>query len=229
MGAFIPKCHWLPFFVWRISGSRSPALFLVARGASMMLASTIVPRFRRWPGEAGCALISPNSASPRPCLSSRGRKCRIVVSSGKGPVSRKPAHRPHLAEQVLHPRIAQVAEQPDAVNPQHRAQGIRPPATARLRVKRRDPPRQTVPRNQPVHLRKKQLPARPALLRSVRQRRKRRLLHEPSKPDHPDSHIITGSGQLIRGSIARPRSHPICVTGKKNQIPRRAQCAHWLR
>ena len=32
MCAFMPKCHWLPFLVWCISGSRSPLLFLVELG-----------------------------------------------------------------------------------------------------------------------------------------------------------------------------------------------------
>ena len=27
--ACVPKCHWLPFLVWSISGSRPPELFLV--------------------------------------------------------------------------------------------------------------------------------------------------------------------------------------------------------
>jgi hypothetical protein len=36
MYAFMPKYHWLPFFVWCISGSRSPLLFFVELGAAMM-------------------------------------------------------------------------------------------------------------------------------------------------------------------------------------------------
>src|SRR5438270_13015643 len=32
--AFIPKCHWLPFLVWCISGSRAWLLFLVEGGAA---------------------------------------------------------------------------------------------------------------------------------------------------------------------------------------------------
>ena len=43
MCTFIPKCHSFPFFTWCISGSRSPVRFFVDAGASMMLASTIVP------------------------------------------------------------------------------------------------------------------------------------------------------------------------------------------
>ena len=49
MCAFIPKCHWLPFFVWCISGSRSPLSFLVELGAAMMVASTMEPRFKSSP------------------------------------------------------------------------------------------------------------------------------------------------------------------------------------
>ena len=29
MGAFMPKCHWLPFLVWCIWGSRSPLVFSI--------------------------------------------------------------------------------------------------------------------------------------------------------------------------------------------------------
>jgi hypothetical protein len=47
MCAFMPKCHWLPFFVWCISGSRSPVLFLVELGAAMSVASTTVPVFKQ--------------------------------------------------------------------------------------------------------------------------------------------------------------------------------------
>lgn len=41
----MPKCHCLPLRVERISGSRTFVRFFVKPGASMMLASTIVPRF----------------------------------------------------------------------------------------------------------------------------------------------------------------------------------------
>ncbi len=39
----MPKCHCLPLRVWCISGSRSPLLFLVDEGASISVASTMVP------------------------------------------------------------------------------------------------------------------------------------------------------------------------------------------
>lgn len=45
MCIFILKCHWLPFLVWRISGSRCPLRFLVEDGAAMIVASTTVPSF----------------------------------------------------------------------------------------------------------------------------------------------------------------------------------------
>ena len=34
----MPKCHWLPFLVWCISGSRALLLFLVEDGAAMIVA-----------------------------------------------------------------------------------------------------------------------------------------------------------------------------------------------
>ncbi len=45
MWAFMPKCHWLPFLVWCISGSRASSLFFVEGGAAIRVASTIVPFF----------------------------------------------------------------------------------------------------------------------------------------------------------------------------------------
>ena len=79
MCAFMPKYHWLPFFVWCIPGLRFPLLFLflIELGAAMIAGSTIVPTFRYWPLRAKC--VSP---APRSCVSSSRRKLRIVVSSG---------------------------------------------------------------------------------------------------------------------------------------------------
>ena len=45
--AFIPKCHSLPLRTWCISGSRAPSAFLVEVGASIIVASTIVPDFSK--------------------------------------------------------------------------------------------------------------------------------------------------------------------------------------
>ena len=50
--AFRPKGHGWPFFVDFISGSRSPALFFVDRGAQIIVASTIGPVWMTRP----CAL-----------------------------------------------------------------------------------------------------------------------------------------------------------------------------
>ena len=119
MCAFIPKYHWFPFLVWRISGSRSPLRFFVDDGAVMMLASTIVPVFNRCPSAPKCALISSNSLSPRPCFSNRWRKFTIVVSSGSATRQSQPreaAHRLHLVEQILHAGVAEVVEQLHAMH-----------------------------------------------------------------------------------------------------------------
>ena len=43
MCAFMPKCHWLPFLLECISGSRILSLFLVELGAGTKVASTTVP------------------------------------------------------------------------------------------------------------------------------------------------------------------------------------------
>ena len=93
MCAFIPKCHWFPFFVWCISGSRSPDRFLVDDGASMMLASTMVPSLSRSPCDSRWALISSNSPLPSSWRSRRWRKLRMVVSSGRASVRLRPMKR----------------------------------------------------------------------------------------------------------------------------------------
>ena len=49
MWAFIPKCHWLPFWLECISGSRALSLFLVELGAAMSVASTAVPALSSQP------------------------------------------------------------------------------------------------------------------------------------------------------------------------------------
>src|SRR3954465_8159194 len=80
--AFIPKCHWLPFLVWCISGSRALLLFFVEGGAAMRVASTIVPWRISNPRSSSIAPTSSNSARVRSCCSSQWRKFSTVVASG---------------------------------------------------------------------------------------------------------------------------------------------------
>src|SRR6202007_2856624 len=70
--AFIPKYHWLPFFVWCISGSRALSAFLVEDGALMIVASTIVPAGTFIPLATKCRCTSSNIGRPRSCGSGRG-------------------------------------------------------------------------------------------------------------------------------------------------------------
>src|SRR5690348_16293419 len=58
------KYHWLPFFVWCISGSRAFSAFLVEDGALMIVASTIVPVATFSPFAAKCRCTSSNSYWP---------------------------------------------------------------------------------------------------------------------------------------------------------------------
>src|SRR4051812_8565834 len=69
--AFIPKCHWLPFRVWCISGSRLFCLFLVEDGAAMIVASTIVPWRINRPYPSSIAPTSSNSPLVKSCRSSQ--------------------------------------------------------------------------------------------------------------------------------------------------------------
>ena len=82
------KYHWFPFFVWCISGSRSPLRFFVDDGASMMLASTIVPVFNRC-----CTLISSNNPI-KPILQGGGSSGSSLVRQRTAQAqTRKAAHR----------------------------------------------------------------------------------------------------------------------------------------
>jgi len=83
----MPKCHWLPFFVWCISGSRSLSAFFVELGAAMIVASTIVPRFSSKPRSHRWPFTHCKSFGARSFASSRCRKFKIVVSSGIARVS----------------------------------------------------------------------------------------------------------------------------------------------
>lgn len=80
----MPKCHWLPFLVELISGSRSPFSFLVELGAAMMVASTIVPLESRNPALSNKSTTPAKSRSPSLFRSSRWRKFSNVVASGMG-------------------------------------------------------------------------------------------------------------------------------------------------
>jgi hypothetical protein len=83
MCAFMPKYHWLPFFVWCISGSRSPLAFLVELGAAISVASTTVPARSIKPLLRSVSLIEASICAASLCLSNRWRNRRIVLSSGR--------------------------------------------------------------------------------------------------------------------------------------------------
>src|SRR6202789_890633 len=85
MCAFRPKYHWLPFLVWRISGSRLPASFLVEEGAWMIVASTIVPDWILMPW-------SPDARSPLPASSHQYRA--FPAGDGTAGQSSHPAPQP---------------------------------------------------------------------------------------------------------------------------------------
>ena len=138
---------------------------LVDDGASMMLASTIVPVRSRWPRDARCALISSNRPSPRPCFSNRCRSSgwwsrRAAPPSTAAPRNASPT--PPRREG----RVAQVGR--TTARSEHAAS-----PTAGTGADRAPPSHRTarsvapaLPGNQLVHLLKEQLTPRPALLQS---------------------------------------------------------------
>ena len=95
MCAFMPKYQSLPFLVDNISGSRAPALFLVADGASMIVASTGVPERKPMPLSARCALTSAKIACVSPCRSGTWRKLRSVVVRNTVVAQFDPGETPH--------------------------------------------------------------------------------------------------------------------------------------
>ena len=85
MCAFIPKCHWLPFLLECISGSRLPCLFFVELGAAVSVASTALPSLSIKPWLLSNALTVARRASASLCFSSRWRNRKTVLSSGMRP------------------------------------------------------------------------------------------------------------------------------------------------
>lgn len=72
---FMPKCHWLPVFVWCISGSRSPSWSLVDLGAAIRM-----------------ALTTASICDANWCSSSKFRKCRMLSLSGVRSMLERPAN-----------------------------------------------------------------------------------------------------------------------------------------
>ena len=122
MCSFILKCHWFPFLVRCISGSRALLSFLVDDSAKMMVASTMLPSFSAPLGQVIPDLPNGSCASPR----RSGRRRKSGSSSRPAPSLDSPrqgAGRSPPRKYVLHRRIAQIAERLNAV---HR-QWMRPP------------------------------------------------------------------------------------------------------
>ena len=88
MCAFMPKCHWLPFLAWCISGSRACSLFFVELGAAIKVASTSVPWVMalgqplKRPRSISMMLTSTSMALVKSWASSRWRNPIRVVASG---------------------------------------------------------------------------------------------------------------------------------------------------
>ena len=119
MCSFIPKCHRVPFLVWRVSGSRALLLFPVDDGAEMMVASTMLPSFSRTPRSARRSPISRTAAAPvRGAPAGGGSRDRRLVRNLFWTYPSKASDALGLAEQVVHRRVAQVAEQLHAVHAQ---------------------------------------------------------------------------------------------------------------
>ena len=138
----------MPFFVWRISGSRAPVRFFVDDGAVMMLASTIVPVLQPLPerGQVRVDLLQQRLAQTvllQQVAEVQDR--RLVGQRSRQPQPDEAPHRLHLVEQVLHAGVAQVVEQLHAVHAQHHRERVWPPTATGLRIERLDARRQQAP------------------------------------------------------------------------------------
>ena len=81
--AFIPKYHWLPFWLECNSGSHALSLFLVEVGAAIRVASTTVPVVNSKPRCVSRSLTTARICSDSLCFSRRWRNPRMVLSSGR--------------------------------------------------------------------------------------------------------------------------------------------------
>jgi hypothetical protein len=110
MWAFIPKYYWLPFFVWCISGSRSPVLFFVELGAAISVASTTVPVFSSRPlplqqvVDGGQDLIG-QLVLLQPVPKAQAR--RLVRQAPTQRQTREVPEQRHIVQRLFHRRITQ--------------------------------------------------------------------------------------------------------------------------
>ena len=163
MCAFIPKCHWLPFFVWCISGSLALSLFFVEGGAAMIVASTMVPRDTFRPFASRYSHTRWNIRSPSACASSRCRNLHTVVSSGAPSRPKSiPTNRRRLAMSYNASSHASSARlnQCYTQHPQHPLKTHRRVASVRLRAMRFDLLAQRRPWHQRIHRPQKLVTAR---------------------------------------------------------------------
>src|SRR4051794_31595931 len=183
--AFIPKCHWLPFLVWCISGSRALLLFFVEGGAAMMVASTIVPWRISNPRSSSIAPTSSNRCpgqvvllQPMAEVQHRGRignRRHRQVDAGK--VTQGLA----IVKRVLQCLVGQPVPLLQKVDPQHPLQPNRRPAPLALRIERPQTIDQPRPRHHLLHLGQKLVTPRLLFLPGVFRLRKAALpLHRPA-------------------------------------------------
>src|ERR1051325_1759348 len=121
--AFMPKCHWLPFLAWCLSGSRALFLFLVEGGAAMIVASTIVPWRLNRPRSSSIAPISSNSTRVKSCSSSQWAEVqyrrRVRYRRHRQVDPGKPAQDLAIIQRVLQSLVGQPIPLLQKVKPQH--------------------------------------------------------------------------------------------------------------
>src|SRR3954452_1514874 len=192
--AFIPKCHWLPFFVWCISGSRLCCLFLVEDGAAMIVASDnrSLPHQQTALFQQRADLVEQPLCQfvpfqPMPEMQHRGRVGdRVAVQYDPG----KAAQRLAIVEGILDRFISQPVPLLHKIDPQHALQRDRRPAAFALRIERGKARHQPRPRHHRFHLGQKLVAPRLLLLTRVLRLGKAPLTLHRSDPTPRTTQIL---------------------------------------
>jgi hypothetical protein len=185
--AFMPKHHWLPFFVWCISGSRAFLAFLVEDGALMIVASTIVPvaTFSSLGRQVPLHLLEQLPAQivrfEQVAKAAYRRLVRHRLAAEIG--ADETAHRQRIVERLFHRRVRQVEPLLQEIDAQHPLDTDRRAAIAGLRITRLYQPAQRRSRNHALHLGQKRHPPRRLGIALKPHRCQRQLLHLP-QPMH---------------------------------------------
>ena len=156
MCAFIPKCHWLPFLVWCISGSRSRRAFLVELGAAFdrRVDDRALLHQQLALGEQRAHFLenTPRQFVRLQQMTELQERRRVRHRIDSQSDAREGAQRLAVIERVLARLVGQCIPLLEKVNAQHPLDADRWPAPFAPRVMRLDHRAQPRPRHHLFHL-----------------------------------------------------------------------------